>query len=304
MIIPQSINPAERAAMSPIIAASPAVAPLSDEHTAEVLAFLPADTVDAIYMRGLILDNGLDSPENRGTFYAARDAAGTLEGVALIGHATLVEARTEAALAAFARLAQQLPSVNLLVGDPEKIERFWRHYGAGGQELRVVCRELLFERREAGAAAEPVAGLRRATAADLDLIAPVNALMVYDESGVNPLARDPEGFRSRLARRVEQGRIWVWTEAGRLVFKADVMSDTPEAVYLEGVYVRPEERGRGYGRRCMAQLGRELLARSASVCLVVNEQNRGAQDFFLKAGYEVRGVYDSIYLEPRAAGRA
>ena len=98
--------------------------------------------------------------------------------------------------------------------------------------------------------------------------------------------------------------MWVWTEGGRLIFKADVMSDTPEAVYLEGVYVRPDERGKGYGRRCLSQLGRSLLARSGSVCLVVNEQNKDAQEFFFKAGYTLRGLYDSIFLEPRAAGRA
>ena len=291
-------------ATTPVIAAAPTVRPLSDDARAEVLDFLPAGTVDAIYMRGLVLDNGLDSPANRGTFYGARDSAGRLEGVALVGHATLVEARTEGALAAFARLAQGLPDVHLLVGDPAKIERFWRHYGEGGQEPRLICRELLFEQRAPVPDAEPVAALRPATPADLDLVASVNALMIYDESGVNPLARDPEGFRARLARRIEQGRVWVWTEGGRLIFKADVMSDTPEAVYLEGVYVRPDERGKGYGRRCLSQLGRSLLARSGSVCLVVNEQNKDAQEFFFKAGYKLRGLYDSIFLEPRAAGRA
>ena len=305
MTTPQRNNSeGSAAAISPIVAEPPAVAPLSDGHGAEVLDFLSADSVDAIYMRGLVLDNGLASPDNRGTFYGARDRSGRLEGVALVGHATLVEARTEAALAAFARLAQGLPDVHLLVGDPAKIERFWRHYGEGGQEPRLICRELLFEQRAPAPDAEPVAALRPATLADLDLVASVNALMIYDESGVNPLARDPDGFRARLARRIEQGRVWVWAEGGRLIFKADVMSDTPEAVYLEGVYVRPDERGKGYGRRCLSQLGRALLARSGSVCLVVNEQNKDAQEFFFKAGYKLRGLYDSIFLEPRDAGRA
>jgi predicted GNAT family acetyltransferase len=98
--------------------------------------------------------------------------------------------------------------------------------------------------------------------------------------------------------------VWVWAERGRLVFKADVMSETPEAAYLEGVYVRPEERGKGYGRRCLSQLSRALLARSESVCLVVNEQNKDAQEFFFKSGFKLRGLYDSIFLEPKAGGRA
>ena len=60
-------------------------------------------------MAGFIRDNGVVSPLNRGTFYACRDVAGRLEGVAHIGHATLVEARSEAALSAFAHLAQRYP---------------------------------------------------------------------------------------------------------------------------------------------------------------------------------------------------
>jgi hypothetical protein len=119
MINHQTANPeGSAAAAAPVIAAAPTVRPLTDGDRAEALDFLSAASVDAIYMRGLVLDNGLDSPANRGTFYGARDAAGRLEGVALVGHATLVEARTEGALAAFARLAQGLPDVHLLVGTP------------------------------------------------------------------------------------------------------------------------------------------------------------------------------------------
>ena len=94
---------------APISAAAvglPDVQPLTNAHYGEVLAFLAAHSVDTIFMSGLVRDNGIVSDLNRGTFYGCRDSAGQLEGVALVGHATLVEARTDAALAAFARLAR------------------------------------------------------------------------------------------------------------------------------------------------------------------------------------------------------
>ena len=284
-------------AFTPAFASPLSVHPLTDADRDEALALLSSGAVDTIYMSGLIRDNGVVSHENRGTFYGARASSGRLEGVALVGHFTLAEARTDEALAAFARLAQSHPRVHMMCGDPDKIERFWRHYGEGGQEPRLICRELFFEQRTPDAGAAPVEGLRRATASDLDLIAPVNARMILDESGVNPLAVDPEGFRARLLHRVECGRVWVWVEGGRLVFKADVIAETPEAIYLEGVHVHPEERLRGYGARCMAQLVRTLLARTESVCLVVNEQHKDAQQFFIKSGFKLRGLYESIYLE-------
>jgi hypothetical protein len=55
-------------------------------------------------MASLIRDNGLVSRNNRGAFYGCRDTAKNLVGVALVGHATIVEARTDDAVAAFAQL--------------------------------------------------------------------------------------------------------------------------------------------------------------------------------------------------------
>jgi len=59
------------------------------------LAERPLHTV---CIAGFIRDNGLESPLNRGRFYACRNSEGLLEGVALIGHATLIEARTTRAM--------------------------------------------------------------------------------------------------------------------------------------------------------------------------------------------------------------
>src|SRR5215210_2859223 len=76
---------------------------LSAEPRCQLLSFLARRAVHTVYMAGLIRDNGVVSPLNRGSFYACRNAHGVLEGVALIGHATLVEARSAAALGSFAR---------------------------------------------------------------------------------------------------------------------------------------------------------------------------------------------------------
>ena len=272
---------------------------LTDEHEAEALAFLAARSVDTLYMTGLIQDNGIESPFNRGTFYGCRDREGRLSGIALIGHATLIETHDDHALYAFARLAQGQTDAHLIMGDQHKIGRFWKYYAAGGRhrEPRLICRELLFEQRLPIEALEPVDGLRRATLDDLQPVMAVQARLAEAESGINPLEVDPEGFRLRTARRIEQGRVWVWMEDERLIFKVDVMSKTPEVIYLEGVHVHTEERGKGYGLRCMSQLGRQFLKRAGSVCLLVNERNKDAQSFFFRAGYKLRDCYDTIFLQ-------
>jgi predicted GNAT family acetyltransferase len=310
--MPQSIRAREAAPAAkktPISSANaaaarslPEVQPLNDAHYGEVLTFLAATpSVDTIFMCGLIRDNGIVSDFNRGTFYCCRDAAGQLEGVALVGHATLVETRNDGALAAFARLAKQVQA-HVILGDQEKVEHFWTHYEQGGQKPLRICRELFLEQRWPVETLTAAAALRLATMDDLEALMSVQARMVCDESGVNPLETDAAGFRARLVRRIELGRIWVWTtEDGRLLFKADIMAEVPGCIYLEGIYVHADERGRGYGRRAISQLGRLLLARTETLCLLVNEQNKDAQVFFFKAGYKLRACYDTIFLQPKAS---
>jgi ribosomal protein S18 acetylase RimI-like enzyme len=279
---------------------APFVYPLTEKDSErEVLAFLAERPVHTVVMNGLVRDNGLESPFNRGTFYGCRNSEGRLEGVALIGHAVFVEARSLPALKAFAETAQGHRDAHMILGEQTLVSSFWDYYAPTGQPPRLFCRELLFEQQWPVAADSSVEGLRPATLADLPHILPVHAAMAAAESGVNPLESDPQGFRLRCARRIESGRVWVLLEDGRLVFKADIASDTPECVYVEGVYVEPESRRRRYGLRCLAQLGRQLLGRTRVVSALVNEANAPAQALFQRAGYKLRGYYDTIFLEKR-----
>ena len=267
------------------------------EEQAQALAFLAARPVHTVILRGLIHDNGLESPLNRGGFYGYRNDEGLLEGVALIGHATLIESSTDRALEALAARAQEVCShTHMIIGEQERIEEFWNYYAQDGQRKRLACRELLFELHWPVEAQRPVKGLRLATLDDLELTLPVHARLAEEESGVNPMLKDPEGFRLRCIRRIEQGRTWVLVEDGKLVFKTDIVSDTPEVIYLEGVYVNASERAKGYGLRCLAQLSRSLLQRTGVVCLLVNEENRAAHALYRKAGFELTSTYDTIFL--------
>jgi GNAT superfamily N-acetyltransferase len=274
-----------------------AVAPLADSHTEEVLAFLADRPIHTVMMAGLIRDNGLVSPLNRGTFYGCRDKTGRLEGVVLVGEIMMLEARNEAALISSARLAERYANAYMIIGEQEKLDQFWSFYNGAGQSPRLFCSELLFELRWPVEVREPVPGLRLAAPDDLELIMPVHAEMAFEESGINPLEVDPQGFRRRCGRRIEQGRVWIWTESRRVIFKADVISETPEAIYLEGIYVNPEERAKGVGSRCLSQLSRDLLTQTKSLCLLVNERNCEAQTLYRKSRYQFRSYYDTIFLQ-------
>src|SRR6185295_8658312 len=105
---------------------------LVDADRNEVTAFLAERPVETVCLAGFIRDNGLVSPHNRGTFYGCRNSEGRLEGVALIGHATLIEARTRRAMKEFAVLAQGYDRTHLILGEKDKIETFWNYYSDEG----------------------------------------------------------------------------------------------------------------------------------------------------------------------------
>lgn len=278
---------------------------LTNDSAAEVLEFLSARPIHTVIMSSFIRDHGLESDLNRGCFYSYQNNAGQTEGVALIGHATLFDTRTDAALAAFAPLVRCSEDVRLIMGEEHRIELFRQHFDPTGQMPHQLRRLLLFEQRWpmleqqwSVEIQERVRGLRLAVPCDLDLVVATHARMAVEEFGSdNPMAADPEGFPRRCAVRIDRKRVWVLIEDGTLVFKADVVSETPDAIYLEGIYVDPKKRGQGYGLRCLSQLGRCLLRRAGAICLFVNEENERAQSFYRSAGYRFRGYYTTIMVD-------
>ena len=68
---------------------------LKNSDAAEVLRFLQERALHNVVMSGFIRDNGIESELNRGMFYGSRDENNRLQGVALIGHATFIDARRE-----------------------------------------------------------------------------------------------------------------------------------------------------------------------------------------------------------------
>jgi len=279
------------------------VEPLTNEERKEVLAFLSERPLHTIGLAGFIRDNNLESPYNRGTFYGCRNSEGRLEGVALVGHATLIEARTDRAVREFALTAHTAINTHLIMGEQDRMEQFWNFYADEGQDMRLMCREFLFELKRAVETRDSISELRLATSADLESILPVHAQLAFNVSGVNPLETDPEGFRARCLRRIEAGRVWVLIIEGKLIFKADIQADTPDVIYLEGIYVSSQDRRKGIGRRCLSQLTSDLLTRTKSVCVFVDESNVRAQSFYRLCNFKLRSAYHTIFLhrEPSLA---
>lgn len=137
-------------------------------------------------------------------------------------------------------------------------------------------------------------GLRRAELADLDVLLPACAAAHEEEIGIDPMERDPDGFRWRTRMQIEDGRSWVWLEDGVIRFKAEASAWTPTVVQLQQVWVSPEVRGRGFAQRGMRDLCRLLLDRVQTVCLFVRPENDVALHVYEAIGMQRTISYRSL----------
>jgi uncharacterized protein len=195
---------------------------------------------------------------------------------------------------AFARAAQRSHS-RMVIGEERAVSELWAAVAKRmpapredrpGQPVYVIS-----EPPQAGDS-----GLRAAKGSDLELLVPACAAAHAEELGVDPLARDPEGFRWRTRETIEDGRSWVWLEDGVILFKAEASAWTPGAVQLQQVWVDPVARRRGYASRGLRDLCRLLLETTPVVTLFVRTENLAAIGLYEAIGMQQVLTYRSILL--------
>jgi ribosomal protein S18 acetylase RimI-like enzyme len=297
---PGVLERSEQRPLLPFLSAAPDlrnVKELTNDDLEEALNFLKVNPVQTVVMSSFIADNGIVSKLNRGSFFGYRSASGDLEGIALIGHTTLVEARSEDALMALA-FAARFPTtpIHLIMSSGRKAERFHTYMTGGVIQPRLTCVELLFEAAFPFAVQKCNWDIRPAEPEQLELVAEAQAEIAFVECGVDPMLKDRDGFLKRVARRIEQKRIFTVVKDGILVFKADVIAETPEAIYLEGVYVAPSYRGQGVGSACLSHLTVQLLERVSHVCLLSNVDHVDAHRTFTRAGFGSRESCVTVFV--------
>lgn len=122
--------------------------------------------------------------------------------------------------------------------------------------------------------------------ADIDRYLPAAAAMFSEELGVSPFA-GPAGvsYRRRIEGLLAGGRAFGIVDAdGRMAFKADLGALTSATCQVQGVWVRPDLRGRGLGTAALAGVLQHGLRLAPSVSLYVNEFNLAARRMYARLG--------------------
>lgn len=270
---------------------------LKNSDRQEALEFLAVRPVHTVVMTSFINDNGIESELNRGKFFGYRNAKGKLEGIALIGHSTLVEARSRESLTALAAKARTSETpIHLIMSSGDSAQSFWNEYTYGLTQPRLTCTEQLFQLSFPFMVQKCEWDIRLAKPEELIQVAEAQAEVAEIECGINPMQKDREGFLKRVMRRIEQGRVFVVFDGDKLVFKADIIAETDETIYLEGIYTSPEYRGRGVGSSCLAALSLELVSRVSNICMLSNVDFAHAHKSFVKAGFKSTDQCTTLFV--------
>ena len=102
---------------------------LTADETEAILKFFRKQPAHCAYSTSLIHEHGLMSQINRGTLYGSKNFLGELRGVALIGHATIIEPTNKESLKDLAATADTCNSRDLVMCEERWAEQYWKHHG-------------------------------------------------------------------------------------------------------------------------------------------------------------------------------
>ena len=248
----------------------------------QILAYCDEDPVERVFLEDV-------ARRGHGRFAALERTDDSLTSLCHLGTNVVPSGKGSAAFADLAARA----SPRMLIGEQNAVTELWE---AGRRR---------FDRPREDRPQQPVyvstappesggTGLRDATLADLEVLVPACARAHYEEVGVDPLRRDPNGFRWRTRSQIEEGRSWVWVEDGVILFKAEASAWTPAAVQLQQVWVDPPARRQGNAARALRDLILLLLARVPAVCLFVRAENQPAIRLYEAVGMRHVLEYRSV----------
>jgi predicted GNAT family acetyltransferase len=96
---------------------------------------------------------------------------------------------------------------------------------------------------------------------------------------------------------IAQGWSFAIIEDGQVVFKAEVGAATARGCQIQGVYMRPDLRGRGAAAAAMAAVVNQARALIAShVTLYVNDHNVAARRTYERVGFTQSATFATILL--------
>jgi uncharacterized protein len=269
---------------------------LTDHDRDEVLALCDRDPITNVFVSARIRATSLDPSRLGGQLWGYSESS-QLSAVCYSGANLVPVAAGPDAIAAFASRARlQGRRCSSIVGPADGVGQLWSLLAPSWGRPRDVRPVQPVMAISGPPPVEPDAMVRMVRPHELDVVLPSCIAMFTEEVGVSPIGGDGgAAYRMRMADLIGAGRSFARIEPdGHVTFKAEIGAVTPYACQVQGVWVPPEDRGRGHAVRGMAAVVQAALELAPVVTLYVNDYNTPARAAYLHAGFTQVGTFMSV----------
>jgi predicted GNAT family acetyltransferase len=269
---------------------------LVERDPAAVQRVLDGDPIGCCMVSARVAEQGIDPAAIGGELWTRRGADESLcyAGANLIplrGAAPDLHAFADKAMA----VARRCSSV---VGRAELVLPMWRRLEHAWGPARDVREQQPLMAMASRPSCPIDTGVRRVRVDELEpyLVAAID--MFIGEVGIDPRLGDGgRGYRRRVAGLIAAGRAWALFEHGRVIFKAEVGSQSPAVGQIQGVWVHPEYRGKGLGTAGTAAVVAAIVDSGRIASLYVNDFNTIARAAYTRVGFAEVGAFATVLLD-------
>lgn len=267
---------------------------LTGRDTRPALEFLNGRPLLNVYLISRILDEGLTSSTHVVEVSADGEplclASLTSNIVLAIGEESDPSTRSMTATLLADRIITRMIPVRAIISESVLVDELWKYLQPHLEPPTVIrLRQPVYALSKRTRGLSRLSKLRYATTRDLEVLVPACAAMHTEEVGIDPLSRDPVGYRQRIRELIAKSRSLVWKEHGRIIFKCEYSAVTPMAIQLMGVWTHPSFRRRGYARLGLTEVCGHVLDQGKKVTLFVNDFNGPAIRLYESLGFECIG---------------
>lgn len=272
---------------------------LDEKDYPAVRSLLAADPVGSCMVAARVELAGLDPWRLGGELWGTdgRRRVGRLQGLCFAGPNLIPLRGNSAALRSFADRALRRPrACSSLVGPAEEVLGLWDELADEWGPAREVRPDQPLMALDDDPVVSPDPAVRQVRPEEIDVYYPAAVAMFREEVGIDPRLGDGgAGYRARVTELVAAGRAFARFERGEVVFKAEIGAMSETVGQIQGVWVNPRHRGRGFGAAGTAAVADHLmrgLGRVAS--LYVNSFNAPAIAAYRRAGFRQVGRYATV----------
>jgi uncharacterized protein len=184
-------------------------------------------------------------------------------------------------------MARERRRCSSIVGRAEAVRGYWAKLQSEWGSARLIRdRQPLLVLDRAGRPETGDPRVRRIRPDELEAYLPAAVDMFTTELGISPLSINGAGdYRRRVLGLIREGRaLGITDDDGSVIFKADLGTVSPHTCQVQGIWVRPDLRGRGLGGAACASVLQQALTVAPTVSLYVNDFNLAAWRMYERLG--------------------